>query len=202
MIYKDKWKWTAWNIGPKQQKNKGEEGVKVLHTKSQAGRTQKSGPPATRFECHLLRCTVKLRTACGRGETGKNRERRDRTQLQDVRNLRLEWWNALQWHTEQASRERSNIKTGKLGLNSLHLPKAFTVGIMLASLSSYQKSTFILWKDNLIFNFSVIVTKISKWPIHIFLILFYPDTELLQILVLRLLEALSSTGIFWAIINK
>lgn len=71
--------------------NEDKEGVKVLHTKSQAGRTQKSGPPATRLECHLFRCTVKLRTACER-ETGKNRERRrDRTQLQGVRNLRLEW---------------------------------------------------------------------------------------------------------------
>lgn len=43
----------------------------MLHTKSQAGRTQKSGPPATRFECHLLRCTVKLRTACERGKQGR-----------------------------------------------------------------------------------------------------------------------------------
>lgn len=95
-------------IRSKQQKNKDKEGVKVLHTKSQAGRTQKSRPPATRFECHLLRCTVKLRTACEKGKTGKNREKRDRTQLQDVRNLRLEWWNALRWHTEeQAFRERS-----------------------------------------------------------------------------------------------
>lgn len=108
---RDKWKWTAWNIRSKQQKNKDKEGVKVLHTKSQAGRTQKSGPPATRFECHLFRCTVKLRTACERGKTGKNRERRrDRTQLQDVRNLRLEWWNALRWHTEeQASGGRSDM---------------------------------------------------------------------------------------------
>ena len=57
----------------------------MLHTKSQAGRTQKSGPPATRFERHLLRRTVKLRTACERGRTGKNGERRDRTQLRDVR---------------------------------------------------------------------------------------------------------------------
>lgn len=74
MKYKrDKWKWTAWQSDPKQQKNKDKEGVKVLHTKSQAGRTQKSGPPATRFECHLLRCTVKLRTACEKGK-GKNRE--------------------------------------------------------------------------------------------------------------------------------
>lgn len=67
------------NIRFKQKKNKDEEGVKVLHTKSQAGRTQKSGPPATRFECHLLRCTVKLRTACERGKTGKNREKRQNT---------------------------------------------------------------------------------------------------------------------------
>lgn len=52
---------------------------KGVHTKSQAGRTQKSGPPATRFECHLLRCTVKLRTACERGETGNNREKRQNT---------------------------------------------------------------------------------------------------------------------------
>lgn len=74
MIYRDKWKWTAWNIRFKQQKNKDKEGVKVLHTKSQAGRTQKSGPPATRFECHLLWCTVKLRTACEREETEKQRE--------------------------------------------------------------------------------------------------------------------------------
>lgn len=83
MRYKrDKWKWTAWQSDPKQQKNKDKEGVKVLHTKSQAGRTQKSGPPATRFECHLLRCTVKLRTACEKGK-GKNRGE-ETTQLQDV----------------------------------------------------------------------------------------------------------------------
>lgn len=53
--------------------NEDKEGVKVLHTKSQAGRTQKSGPPATRLECHLLRCTVKLRTAC-EGETEEQRK--------------------------------------------------------------------------------------------------------------------------------
>jgi hypothetical protein len=62
----------------KQQKNKDEEGVKVLHTKSQAGRTQKSGPSATRFECHLLRCTVKLRTACERGKTGEEQREEKR----------------------------------------------------------------------------------------------------------------------------
>lgn len=55
----------------KTNKQKDKEGVKVLHTKSQAGRTQKSGPPATRLECHSLRCTVKLRTACEKTKTGR-----------------------------------------------------------------------------------------------------------------------------------
>lgn len=87
---KNKWKWTAWNIRSKRQKHEDEEGVKVLHTKSQAGRTQKSGPPATRFERHLLRRTVKLRTACEKGEWGGTK-RGDRTQLRDVRTLRLGW---------------------------------------------------------------------------------------------------------------
>lgn len=53
------------------QTKKDKEGVKVLHTKSQAGRTQKSGPPATRLERHSLRCTVKLRTACEKTKTGR-----------------------------------------------------------------------------------------------------------------------------------
>lgn len=47
------------------------EGVKVLHTKSQAGRTQKSGPPAPRLEGDSLRRTVKLRTACEKTRTGR-----------------------------------------------------------------------------------------------------------------------------------
>lgn len=137
-IERDKWKWTVWNIRSKQQKNKDEEGVKVLHTKSQAGRTQKSGPPATRFECHLFRCTVKLRTACERGKTRKNRERRkDRTQLQDVRNLRLEWWNALRWSQKNELLEESHIcKTGNIRSQffSCKILMLFSVGIMLASL--------------------------------------------------------------------
>ena len=52
-------------------RHKDEEGVKVLHTKSQAGRTQKSRPPAASFERHLLGRTVKLGTACERGRTGR-----------------------------------------------------------------------------------------------------------------------------------
>lgn len=43
----------------------------MLHTKSQAGRTQKSRPPAASFERHLLGRTVKLGTACERGRTGR-----------------------------------------------------------------------------------------------------------------------------------
>lgn len=59
------------NKNQKKTKQKPDkEGVKVLHTKSQAGRTQKSGPPATRLEGHSLRCTVKLRTACEKTKTG------------------------------------------------------------------------------------------------------------------------------------
>ena len=54
-----------------QRRHKDEEGVKVLHTKSQAGRTQKSRPPAASFERHLLGRTVKLGTACERGRTGR-----------------------------------------------------------------------------------------------------------------------------------
>lgn len=75
---------------PSSRKQKDEEGVKVLHTKSQAGRTQKSGPPATRLECHPLRCTVKLHTACDKTKNRKKGRRTrtgDRTQLQDVREL-------------------------------------------------------------------------------------------------------------------
>lgn len=78
----------------KTEQKTDKEGVKVLHTKSQAGRTQKSGPPASRLEGHSLRCTVKLRTACektrtGRTERGEER-REDTTPLQDVSNLKLE----------------------------------------------------------------------------------------------------------------
>lgn len=62
---------------PSSRKQKDEEGVKVLHTKSQAGRTQKSGPPATRLECHPLRRTVKLHTACGKTETKKGEEQEE-----------------------------------------------------------------------------------------------------------------------------
>lgn len=67
----------------KQTKKKTDkEGVKVLHTKSQAGRTQKSCPPATRLERHPLRRTVKLRTACEKTKTGrteKGEEKRHNT---------------------------------------------------------------------------------------------------------------------------
>lgn len=56
------------------------EGVKVLHTKSQAGRTQKSGPPATRLEGHSLRCTVKLRTACEKTRTGRTEKGEEKRQ--------------------------------------------------------------------------------------------------------------------------
>lgn len=56
------------------------EGVKVLHTKSQAGRTQKSGPPATRLERHSLRCTVKLRTACEKTKTGRTEKGEEKRQ--------------------------------------------------------------------------------------------------------------------------
>ena len=54
---------------PRQTQGRGR--VKVLHTKSQAGRTQKSRPPAASFERHLLGRTVKLGTACERGRTGR-----------------------------------------------------------------------------------------------------------------------------------
>lgn len=60
------------------ENKKDEEGVKVLHTKSQAGRTQKSGPPATRFECHPLRCTVKLHTACDKIKTKEGEEQEEK----------------------------------------------------------------------------------------------------------------------------
>jgi len=52
----------------------------VLHTKSQAGRTQKSGPPATRLERHSLRCTVKLRTACEKTKTGRTEKGEEETE--------------------------------------------------------------------------------------------------------------------------
>lgn len=61
-------------------KEKDKEGVKVLHTKSQAGRTQKSGPPATRLERHSLRCTVKLRTACEKTKTGRTEKGEEKRQ--------------------------------------------------------------------------------------------------------------------------
>lgn len=67
---------------PSCRKQKDEEGVKVLHTKSQAGRTQKSGPPATRLECHPLRCTVKLHTACGKTENKKGGRTRRREETE------------------------------------------------------------------------------------------------------------------------
>lgn len=47
---------------------------KALHTKSQAGRTQKTRPPATWFEGHSLRATAELYTACGT-KRGKEKER-------------------------------------------------------------------------------------------------------------------------------
>lgn len=62
------------------KKKTDKEGVKVLHTKSQAGRTQKSGPPATRLEGHSLRCTVKLRTACEKTKTGRTEEGEEKRQ--------------------------------------------------------------------------------------------------------------------------
>lgn len=62
------------------KKKPDKEGVKVLHTKSQAGRTQKSGPPATRLEGHSLRCTVKLRTACEKTKTGRTEEGEEKRQ--------------------------------------------------------------------------------------------------------------------------
>lgn len=55
----------------KTEQKPDKEGVKVLHTKSQAGRTQKSGPPASRLEGDSLRCTVKLGTACEETRTGR-----------------------------------------------------------------------------------------------------------------------------------
>lgn len=66
------------------------EGVKVLHTKSQAGRTQKSGPPATRLECHSLRCTVKLRTACEKTRTGRTEKGEEKRQNTTTRCQQLE----------------------------------------------------------------------------------------------------------------
>lgn len=68
------------NKKTKQKKKTDKEGVKVLHTKSQAGRTQKSGPPATRLEGHSLRCTVKLRTACEKTKTGRTEEGEEKRQ--------------------------------------------------------------------------------------------------------------------------
>lgn len=80
---------------PSSRKQKDEEGVKVLHTKSQAGRTQKSGPPATRLECHPLRCTVKLHTPCDKTKIkeGKNKEKRRETEHNyKMLENSLGWW--------------------------------------------------------------------------------------------------------------
>lgn len=69
------------NKNQKKTKQKPDkEGVKVLHTKSQAGRTQKSGPPATRLERHSVRCTVKLRTACEKTKTGRTEKGEEKRQ--------------------------------------------------------------------------------------------------------------------------
>lgn len=57
----------------KRKRDKGRS--KELHTKSQAGRTQKSRPPAGNFEGYPLWCTVKLGPACG-GDGIKQRDKR------------------------------------------------------------------------------------------------------------------------------
>lgn len=144
MNIKDKWNGLRDKSDPKQQKNKDKEGVKVLHTKSQAGRTQKSGPPATRFECHLLRCTVKLRTACEKGK-GKNREEK---RQHNYKMLELEAGVVTHWMacTRARSAGKSICCMRQRRQASLHWQKwRFSVGTMLATLSCFLLSKYINW---------------------------------------------------------
>lgn len=160
----------------------------MLHTKSQAGRTQKSGPPATRFERHLLRRTVKLRTACERGRTGKNRERRQNTaarrQSQGLRET-LGGTQRIALPGKGPTRAGGDgpqapppaqggqgqivpLPAGGLILPRAHLPPwgLCTVAKAPSSLPMFSHTRF------------------------------HPDTQLLSILVLMGLEALSCTGMF------
>lgn len=78
--------------------------------------------------------------------------------------------------------------------------KLFLVEIMLASLSSLPIEC-ILPVKRLISNFCETVAKAHK-PVPIFFYSSHPDAQVFSILVLIWLEALSSAGIFSAIINK
>lgn len=119
----------------------------MLHTKSQAGRTQKSGPPATRFECHLLRCTVKLRTACEKGK-GKNREEK---RQHNYKMLALEAGVVTHWMA--CGRGRSIRKSVHLLHETDIKPpplakmKLFSSGTTLTTLCCFLLITPISWGE-------------------------------------------------------
>lgn len=155
----------------------------MLHTKSQAGRTQKSGPPATRFECHLLRCTVKLRTACEKGK-GKNREEK---RQHNYKMLELEAGVVTHWMACRRARStgKSIYCMRQRRQTSLHWQKwslFFPVGTMLATLCCFVLSKYINWvKGKWMSRFYAIVQKALNSSVVCTSIPFYPNTQLFWI---------------------
>lgn len=155
----------------------------MLHTKSQAGRTQKSRPPATRFECHLLRCTVKLRTACEKGK-GKNREEK---RQHNYKMLELEAGVVTHWMACRRARSvgsPSAVWDRDTRLHSIGRNEAlfFPVGTMLATLCCFILSKYINWvKRKLMSRFYVIVQKALNFSVVCTSIPFYTNTQLFWI---------------------